>query len=348
MDNIRIGIIGLGNNCRDRHVPGLRACAGVEIVGVVNRRPASTASVAQEFGIPRTYDNWQQLVADDNIDAVVIGTWPYLHCPITLAALEAGKHVMTEARMAMNAAEAHQMHGAGRQHADLVAQIVPSPIGFSVDRVVKQMIADGYLGQLRQVVVIGTSDLLAAADSPLTWRQTAEYSGTNVLLMGIIHETLIRWVPDPVRVFAQTHAFTPQRPDPQTGKLIDVGTPDSVEILTLLPDGARAIYHLSGAIHFGPGVQIHLYGSEGAIKFLLDPHEHVLAGRRGESQLREVAIPADKAYAWRVEQEFIDAIQGTAKIEFTDFATGVRYMEFTEAVARSAQTGQPVDLPLVM
>ena len=48
-------------------------------------------------------------MADPDIDAIVIGTWPYLHCPITLAALEAGKHVLTEARMSMNAAEAHRM-----------------------------------------------------------------------------------------------------------------------------------------------------------------------------------------------------------------------------------------------
>ena len=48
----------------------------------------------------------------DSVDAVCIGTWPYMHCPISLEALSAGKHVLTEARMCMNLAEAVQMQAA--------------------------------------------------------------------------------------------------------------------------------------------------------------------------------------------------------------------------------------------
>src|SRR6266571_166743 len=117
---IRVGLIGAGANTRARHIPGLRALPDVEIVAVCNRRRESTQAAAREFDIPRTFDTWQDLVADPNIDAVVIGTWPYLHCPITLAALDAGKHVLTEARLSMNAAEAHQMLAASRRHPDRV------------------------------------------------------------------------------------------------------------------------------------------------------------------------------------------------------------------------------------
>ena len=55
------------------------------------------------------YDEWTQLLDDPDIDAVVIGTWPYMHHPVTLQALEKGKHVLTEARMAMSADEAREM-----------------------------------------------------------------------------------------------------------------------------------------------------------------------------------------------------------------------------------------------
>src|SRR5262245_35911133 len=91
--NLRIGIVGLGANTRLRHVPGLRACPQVEIVAVSNRRPESTTAAAREFGIPRTFEHWQDLVADAAIDAVVVGTWANLHCTVTLAALDRGKHV---------------------------------------------------------------------------------------------------------------------------------------------------------------------------------------------------------------------------------------------------------------
>ena len=346
METIRIGFVGLGANCRLKHVPGLRACADVEIVGVVNRRPESTAAAAREYSIPKTYEGWQELVADPEIDAVVIGTWPYLHCPITLAALDAGKHVLTEARMALNAEEAHCMLEASQKHPQLVTQVVPSGCGFHADRVLKEMLAGGFLGELREVAVIGSFEGLAGAEAPLTWRQSAEYSGLNALFLGIIHETLIRWVPDPISVVAHTQTFTPQRLDPESNTVVPAGTPDSVHVLTKLPEGARGIYHISGAIRFGPPLQIHLYGSEGTIKYLMEPGDRLLAARQGDSELREIEVSPDKAYGWQVEQDFIEAIRGQRKIDMTDFATGVRYMEFTEAVARSAESGKSVELPL--
>src|SRR5947209_5703137 len=143
---LRVGLIGAGANTKARHIPGLKPISGVEIVAVCNRRPESTAAVAREFGIPRTSEHWQDIVADPDIDAVVIGAWPYLHCPVTLAALEAGKHVLTEARMSLNAAEAHRMLAASRRNPKLVAQIVPSPYGLKGHDVMRDLMENGYLG----------------------------------------------------------------------------------------------------------------------------------------------------------------------------------------------------------
>ena len=346
MDTIRVGIVGLGANCRLRHVDGLKSCPQVEISGVVNRGEDSTRRAAEEYSIPKTYSHWEQLVTDPELDAVVIGTWPYLHCPITLAALDAGKHVLTEARMACNAEEAHRMLEASQQHPQLVTQIVPSPLGFHALRTLRRMIEEGFLGKLREVACLSVADYLTDREAPLHWRQSAEYSGLNMLSLGIIHEAVTRWVPSPTRVLAQTQTFVTQRPHPGQDALADVGTPDSVHVLTELPDGARGIYHLSAAVHFGPGDEVHFYGEDGTIKYLMSPENELWAGRRGEDSLRKVEIPDHEAYDWQVEQDFIEAIRGEGSIEFTDFATGVRYMEFTEAVARSAQTGAAVSLPL--
>ncbi len=345
MKPLRVGIVGLGANTRLRHVPGLRACEAVEIAAVCNRRPESTRAAAAEFNIPRTYDQWQQLVDDPELDAVVIGTWPYLHAPITIAALEAGKHVLTEARMARNLEEARRMKAAADAHPERITQIVPSPLGLRGHQVVRELLAQGFLGELRQFVVLGTSAAAADPDMPLHWRQDAELSGLNMLALGILHEPLIRWLPDPVRVLAQTHIFTRRRPD-ETGTLREVGTPDTVRVLTELPHGARGVYHLSGVMHFGPAMQIHLYGSEGTLKYQFAPDDQLYGGRRGDADLQPIEIPPEKAGGWRVEQDFVDAIRGRKSIEFTDFATGVRYMEFTEAVARSAASGCAVPLPL--
>jgi predicted dehydrogenase len=347
---LRIGLIGAGANTRSRHIPGLKAIEDVEIVAVCNRRPGSTAAAAREFGIPKTFEHWQDLVADRDIDAVVIGTWPYLHCPITLAALKAGKHVLTEARLSLNAAEAHQMLAAARKHSDLVTQVVPSPYGLRGHDVMAELIEGGYLGELREVDVYARTNALADPASPLSWRQDVSLSGFNMLNLGIVHETLLRWGPPPVRVLAQVHAFIPTRIDPESGVRRPVGTPDSVQVLAVLENGARAVYHLSGVTPFGQGMGIWLFGTEGVLHYDL-LHDRIQGGhRRGTGSstpaLEEIPIPTEKARSWRVEADFVDAIRRQAPIQFTDFATGVAYMEFTEAVARSAQRGQPVELPL--
>lgn len=349
---LRIGLIGAGANTRLRHIPGLQALPDVEIVAVCNRRPASTVAVAREFNIPHTYERWEDLIADPDIDAVVIGTWPYLHHPITLAALAAGKHVLTEARMSMNAVEAREMLASARRHPRLVVQIVPSPYGLRGDEVMRELLAEGFLGELREIHVFSRVGALADPVAPLSWRQDAALSGVNMLTLGIVHETLLRWTPPPVRVLAQAHAFTPERIDPESGVRRAVGTPDSVQVLTVLENGARASYHFSGVTPFGHGAGIHLYGTDGALFYdLTDDRIHGASRLRGAApasgeSLKEIPIPADKVRIWQVELDFVDSIRLSTPVRLTNFETGVSYMEFTEAVARSARTGLAVELPL--
>ena len=106
---IRVGLIGAGGNVRNRHIPGFQKVDDLETVGVANRSLESSRSVADQFNIPRVYNGWRELLEDDEINAVCIGTWPYMHRTLTLAALDKGKHVLTEARMASTAQEAHDM-----------------------------------------------------------------------------------------------------------------------------------------------------------------------------------------------------------------------------------------------
>jgi predicted dehydrogenase len=68
-------------------------------------------------------------------------------------------------------------------------------------------------------------------------------------------------------------------------------------------------------------------------------------GQRNDEGLSEIEIKPDLGGAWRVEEEFINAIRGIEEITHTSFQDGVRYMEFTEAVTRSAQSGEKINLP---
>ncbi|MFP6677700.1 MAG: Gfo/Idh/MocA family oxidoreductase [Pirellulaceae bacterium] len=340
---IRVGIIGAGANTRLRHIPGFQAIGGVQLLGVVNRSAESTAKASAEFSIPKTYASWQDLVADPEIDAVMIGTWPNLHAEVTCAALDNGKHVLTEARMARNLDEARQMHVASTRNAELVAQVVPSPFGLREHDYVMSLLKDGFLGDVRELVVIGANDQFQDATASLHWRQDQKISGKNLLAMGILHETAMRWAPPTTRVFAQTATFAATRP--KNGDSVAVTVPDSAQVVTQLANGGRGIYHLSGCALFGPGLQIHLYGSQGTIKLQISPEPGLWLGRVGESSLRLAEIPAEQVGGWRVEQEFIAAIRGNEQVNFTHFTAGLEYMQFTDAVADSAQYGAAVDLP---
>ena len=137
-EQIRVGLIGAGGNVRNRHIPDFRKAADVEIAAVANRSMESGRAVADQFNIPQVYGSWQELLEDESINAVCIGTWPSMHRTLTLAALEKGKHVLTEARMANTAQEARDMLAASRSHPDLVCQLTPTSTTYRIDNVLQQ------------------------------------------------------------------------------------------------------------------------------------------------------------------------------------------------------------------
>jgi predicted dehydrogenase len=344
---IRIGVVGAGRNTRLHHIPKLKKIDGVEVVAVVNRSRASSEKVAQEFGIARVHDHWQQLVDDPGIDAVVIGTWPYLHCPITLAALAAGKHVLTEARLAMNATEARQMLAASRAKPALVTQVVPGPATFAADPMVMDLLAQGYIGEL-QAMDLHVSTGMIDRDAPFHWRMNRDFSGMNIMSMGIWYECISRWVGPAKAVMARTRVATPYRVDEDRGGQHSIDVPDHVEVLADLANGAIARMHWSSVTGFMPGPEIWLYGSDGTLRLEQRGRDNlVLTGaRRGDKAMQPIAIPADKTYRWRVEEEFISAIRGQEAVSRTSFVDAVNYMEFTEAVHISSREGRRVYLPL--
>ncbi len=213
---VRVGIVGAGENTRLVHIHRLQSIPGVEITGVVNGRRESSVRVASEFDIPTGYDSWEELVASPDNDAVVIGTWPYLHCAVTLAALEAGKHVMCEARMAMNAEQARLMLAAARRRTELVAQVVPSPFSLHVDKTIGRLVAEGYLGDLLAVEIRAASGEFLDRNAPLHWRGDIELSGLNVMSLGIWYEALMRWIGPAAKVTAVGKVFVDTRHDPRT------------------------------------------------------------------------------------------------------------------------------------
>ena len=330
MSDVRVGVVGAGANTTSRHIPLLQGIDGVEIVGVVNRSESSSSTVAKRFGIPKTYGHWEQAVTDWDTNTIVIGTWPYLHCPVTLAALAAGKHVLTEARMAMNADEAGRMLAASLAKPGLVAQVVPSPITLFADATIRRLIAEGFLGQLLAVESRIRGDFLDS-ESPMHWRQNAELSGNNILAMGIYYEAIMRWVGRATNVMARAKTFTKQRSD-EKGEPQSVGVPEHLDVVADLKCGAQLHMQQSAVTALLQDDAIYLFGSEGTLRLTSDRR---FGGRKGDNQLTEISILDEERGEWQVESDFAAAIRGEREVTHTTFADGVHYMEFTDAVVRS-------------
>ena len=343
---IRVGLIGAGANTRARHIPGFRAVPGVEVAAVCNRSRESGERVAAAFGIPRVETDPEAILADGAIDAVCIGTWPYRHREYAVRALEAGKHVLCEARMASNAAEARAMLAAAEARPHLVAQLVPAPFDLASWRTVRRLVAEGALGALREAHVVMLGGGALDASRPLHWREHGGYSGLNTMQFGIAAEIVQRWLGPTERVVADAAAFVAERLDAETGREAAIAIPDSLGAFARMANGARAAYLVSavaGEPRLANGVTLH--GAEATLHW--DAAADRLEFARHGEPPRALEPDAGTAGEWRVEAEFADSIRLGAPVELTNFADGVRYMELTEAVWRSWSEARPVEVASV-
>lgn len=337
---LRIGFIGAGGNTRNMHIPGFHKLENVELAVVANRTVESARKVAQQDGIKAVAENWHLIVDDPSIDAVCIGTWPNMHAEVTIAALNSGKHVLCEARMARDLEEARQMQATALAHPELVAQIVPAPFSLDFDATIRDMIASGKLGELLEVRVVNTSGQLASPDAPMTWRQDVVLSGKNILTMGIMHETVQRWVRDePEWLIADGAIFHSERTYPGETEPRAVKIPDSLSILGRFGQcGARLVYHFSGTESGKPRMEFRLNGSKGALRF--DAYNKILYfAQAGATEEKKITLPRNQSRGWQVEADFVRSIREGAPVELTSFEQGVRYMTFTEMVAESMANG---------
>ncbi len=349
-NTIRVGLIGAGGNTRSRHIPGLLAQKGVELAAVANRSVASGRKIAKEFGVGKVCGHWREIIEDGSIDAVCIGTWPYMHAPLTIAALEAGKHVQCEARMALNSREAHLMLNVSRRNEHLVAQIVPSPMTLPFDQTISEMIGSGYIGDL----IALDARVAAGSDfpdykAPYHWRHDRTLSGSNIMSMGIWYEGMMRWVGPMKTVHAVGQSVVKYRKD-RTGSRRPSSIPDHVDITGELEQGGQMRLNVTTVAGLAAvPVDIHIFGTVGTLRLYQERGGEMTlaAGKRGDKRLKDLRIAKTKRGSWRVEEEFINAIRGKEEITHTNFATAVQYMEWTDAVTMSLRRREVVKLPLM-
>jgi predicted dehydrogenase len=340
---IRLGFIGAGGICEQRHLPNLVKMPGVELVSVCNSSAESSRRVQENWGFARTADDWRQIVAADDIDAVFIGTWPYLHCELSLAALAAGKHVFCQARMCMDGAEAQRMVDAANAHPQQVAMVCPSPFRVRWERTVREVLASERFGKLLSVTA--TSATSANRDPhQISWRERRELSGLNILQVGIYAETLNAWCGDYESLIATTS--TPNRKFDDQGQPVAIQIPQTVSITGMLSGGIPCTEFHTGLAAGHEQAEIMLYGSAATCRVDLPTQQVVLFA---ESSSKSGDVIDSIGDEWQVESEFLTAVraarQGDRWQVRPDFIEAARYMRKMQAVHDSARDAQLVQLP---
>ena len=146
MSIVKVGIIGCGSIAKYRHFPEYQVHSNVEVIAVCDVVPERAQAVAQTYGV-KAYTDYIDLLNDKEINAVSICTPNVFHAPMTIAALQAGKHVLCEKPMATTIEEAKQMNEAATQSGKILMighnqRFVPS------HQKAKEMIATGELGKI--------------------------------------------------------------------------------------------------------------------------------------------------------------------------------------------------------
>ena len=210
---VRVGIIGAGGIARYAHIPGYRAQENVELAAICDIVPGKAAELAGEFDIPQAYDSYAEMLEKETLDAVSVCTPNVAHRETTLAALNAGLHVLCEKPIAMNLAEGREMVETARQLGQ-VLQIGLHMRFTSETQTLKRFIDAGELGD----IYYGEATLMRRRGIP-NWgvfTQKKLQGGGALIDIGVHTLDQTMWLmgnPKPVAVMGAAYAALGKRQD---------------------------------------------------------------------------------------------------------------------------------------
>ena len=331
---LRIGLVGVGAAAQINHIPALKRLEGVEIVALCDRDPEKAARVAQKFGVPQSSGRFDDLLANDELDAVDLCTPNFLHAPMATAALEAGKHVLCERPLARSAEEAAAMTRAAKK-SDRVLMCALQHRFRADAHLLKKFVEKGDLGELF-FAKAGWLRQRSDWDSDEWRRQKRESGGGVVLDLGFQMLDLSLWMLGGPRVESVTASVHRQR----KGEV-----EDSASAFFRLAGGATLTLELTwGLLMEKDFAYVNLFGSGGAA--LLNPLRVHKAMHGTLVNVTPTLETSRNQYKHSVEAQlghFADVLRkGVKPLGTAEEILPV--MELMDAVYRSAEQGKEVRL----
>lgn len=355
--SLHAGIIGAGSIAWYSHLPGYSRLPDVEIVALCDVDQERAKSMADEFGVPRIYADYEVMLRQETLDVVSICTPNAFHAPMTIAALEAGAHVLCEKPMAVTTAEAQSMADAARRTGRKLS--IGLHHRFRPDtQLLKQVIDQGALGQ----IYYAKASILRPSGIPGygTWFTNKDLAGGGALMdIGVHFLDLVLWLmghPRPVAVSGATFAkFGPQARRLGSWGVAHAEPPARFDVDDLatasirFENGALLMLEASWAGYSSPAQYIQLFGEAGGAE--ISPERF---GR--EQPLRLFGdvddvpsesiptLPHSRTSAHeRLMEAWVDCIK-TDKPPPVTPEQGVLTVRIIEAIYRSAQEGQEIGL----
>lgn len=334
-DPVRIGLIGAGAVVQVAHLPVLKRLKSVELAAICDTDLPKARALATRFGIPDVFDDIEDLLGHERVDALLIATPNHLHESHILAALAAGCHVLVEKPLALSAAGALKLAKAAEKRNRVV--MVGMTHRYRPDaQAVRSFVQSGELGEIDSIR--SSWHVARPARTALGWRQRKDEAGGGVMLdLGLTMLDLCFWIagnPAPARVSATLVRPKGDRAVEQSGSAYVV-----------CEDGASIFVdvtwrHIGEAERFGLGLR----GAKGTAG--INPL-HVWKELNGIPQdvsptgslSRENSFSASFRAQWA---HFLAAVAGEAEV--TPLTEHITLLRVLEAIYKSDADGKDVPL----
>jgi predicted dehydrogenase len=325
MKKVRWGILGTARIGVEKVIPGMQATDSCEIVAIASRELGKAETAAQKLLIPKAYGSYEALLQDDTIDAIYNPLPNHLHVPLSIAALEAGKHVLCEKPIGLSAAEGQLLADAAAKHPHLKVMEAFMYRFHPQWQRAKQIVSRGGIGELRTIQTFFSYFNIKPNDI----RNRAEIGGGGLMDIGCYGISVARFIfqREPVRAFGLLDI------DPQFGcdRLANV-------ILDFGP-ARSASFICSTQLSWQQRVNV--AGTEGVVEidlpFNVPPDKAARIRHRRAGQTEEIDLPASDQYGLQGEAFSRAILEDTAVP--TPLGDAVANMRVIEAIRASSASG---------
>jgi predicted dehydrogenase len=366
---VRVAVLGAGAWARHAHLPGYRRDPRCTLVAIADPNRALAEEAAKEFGIPFIARDHTEIVGRDDIDLVDVCTPSATHFELSMAALEAGKHVLCEKPVAFDYRETLRASAFARSRG------LKTRLGFTFRfspamQYMKSLIDEGFIG--RPFIFNGFEQNSQWLDPATPLRQVNPDADQSVLQVSSLEGygapiiDLGMWFTGSLfsEVVGTMRNFVPERMVRATGRLMRMNIDDGDMFLGEFANGALGSVQTSFVtVGNYPGIEARIYGSEGAlICRLVEEHgvcEVLRAATPDAVEFRELAVPprfyppgGTPRESWRtlfyanLISSFITEILAPDDRNEADFRDGARVQEVINAVEVSFRERRWVSLPL--